>query len=90
MADQPNTAGERDDTLAAYRREIDRLRAENAKLAMMSRDCANRTATTSLGFLAKIARDLGFENRKQESNAEMIGRALRDLHARGQVGKEVW
>jgi hypothetical protein len=59
--------------------EIDRLRAENARLAMMSKDCANRTAVTSLGFLAKIARDrLGYANRRNESNAEMIGRLLND------------
>lgn len=63
----------------AIHEEIERLRTENSRLAMMSKDCANRTAVTSLGFLAKIARDIGYANRKQESNAEMIGRALRDL-----------
>jgi hypothetical protein len=38
-----------------------------------------RTAIHSLKLLAAIARDAGFSNRKNESNAEMIGRALREL-----------
>lgn len=38
-------------------------------------------AEQSLKFLAEIARDAGYTNRKQESNAELIGRALRDLVA---------
>lgn len=33
----------------------------------------------SMRFLANIARSLGFQNRRQETNPELIGRALREL-----------
>ncbi len=39
----------------------------------------------SLKFLAGIARAFGFANRKQEMNEQMIGRALRELHAEVQA-----
>jgi hypothetical protein len=63
--------------------QIAKLEADNEHLRQVASEAAiYRTAATSLAFLAKIARDLGFENRRTESNQEMIGRALRELAER--------
>jgi len=60
--------------------QVEALRAENERLRHIATEATRyRTAHDSLAFLAKIARGLGFENRRTESNQEMIGRALREL-----------
>lgn len=64
------------------------LRAERdaaiALLALPEHSMAQRIfhLQTSIKFLADIARSLGFANRKQETNEQLVGRALRELAAR--------
>lgn len=69
-----------EDELALLRSRNDELEEENARLRhQLGIESGGRIAQTSLTFLAKIAKGLGFESRKQESRQELIGRALREL-----------
>lgn len=64
---------------ASLRAEAESLARENEKLRIAARDAgAGRTASQSLGFLAKIARDLGHRSRSNESKQEFLGRLLRE------------